>query len=230
MAIDSKNQLVWVKAMARGQALPLDASEVWESKAAAETYAAGIANSSSVAYVGQTLKVVEDGVVTVYVITDATGTLTQVIDSTHSYDDRYYTETEIDEKLQPISEGIDALEILVGDKKVSDQISEAIDGVVFPVSSVNGKTGSVQLTASDVGALSSEDEILSERVVHGSEKTQISNIIDTYILTIDYEKLLAFNTAEIVIDSNSSGGDIDNEDADTSAVLGKAVLGQMVLG
>lgn len=81
MAIDSKNQLVWVKAMARGQALPLDASEVWESKTAAETYAAGIANSSSVAYVGQTLKVVEDGVVSVYVIADTSGALTELADT-----------------------------------------------------------------------------------------------------------------------------------------------------
>ena len=81
MAIDSKNQLVWVKAMARGQALPLDASEVWESKTAAETYAAGIANSSSVAYVGQTLKVIENGEVAVYVIGDTTGSLIQLADA-----------------------------------------------------------------------------------------------------------------------------------------------------
>lgn len=80
MAIDSKNQLVWVKAMARGQALPLDASEVWESKTAAETYAAGIADSSSVAYVSQTLKVVEDGAVNVYVIGDTAGTLIRLAD------------------------------------------------------------------------------------------------------------------------------------------------------
>lgn len=81
MAIDSKNQLVWVKAMARGQALPLDASEVWESKTDAETYASGIANSSSVAYVGQTLKVVENGAVSVYVIGDTAGTLIRLADA-----------------------------------------------------------------------------------------------------------------------------------------------------
>ena len=81
MAIDSKNQLVWVKAMARGQALPLDASEVWESKEAADTYAAGIANSSSVAYVGQTLKVIENGKVNVYIIEDITGKLTKLADA-----------------------------------------------------------------------------------------------------------------------------------------------------
>ena len=35
MAIDSKNLLVWVKAMSRGQALPLDASEIYASLAEA---------------------------------------------------------------------------------------------------------------------------------------------------------------------------------------------------
>lgn len=57
MAIESKNLLVWVKAMSRGQALPLDASEVYASYAEAEIYAA-----SATAYAGQTIKVLmEDG-------------------------------------------------------------------------------------------------------------------------------------------------------------------------
>lgn len=51
MAIESKNLLVWVKAMSRGQALPLDASEIHESLSAAETYAA-----SAIAYAGQSVK------------------------------------------------------------------------------------------------------------------------------------------------------------------------------
>lgn len=51
MAIESKNLLVWVKAMSRGQALPLDASEVHLSMAEAEAYA-----SSAIAYEGQTVK------------------------------------------------------------------------------------------------------------------------------------------------------------------------------
>lgn len=55
--IDSKNLLVWVKAMSRGQALPLDASEIHASLAEAQTYAA-----SAIAYEGQTIKAkLEDG-------------------------------------------------------------------------------------------------------------------------------------------------------------------------
>lgn len=52
MAIESKNLLVWVKAMSRGKGLPLDASEVYETYAEAQTYATG----SAIAYPGQTIK------------------------------------------------------------------------------------------------------------------------------------------------------------------------------
>ena len=64
MAIDSKNLLVWVKAMSRGQALPLDASEIYDSLAAAQTYAA-----SATAYAGQTIKAkLDDGKYHSYVL------------------------------------------------------------------------------------------------------------------------------------------------------------------
>lgn len=57
MAIESKNLLVAIKAYSRGNALPLDASEVYESLGEATTYA-----SSPTAYAGQTIKAkLEDG-------------------------------------------------------------------------------------------------------------------------------------------------------------------------
>ena len=63
--IESKNLLVWVKAMSRGQALPLDASEVYASLAEAQNYAA----SSAIAYAGQTIKALrEDGKYHEYVL------------------------------------------------------------------------------------------------------------------------------------------------------------------
>lgn len=65
MAIESKNLLVWVKAMSRGQALPLDASEIYSSLAEAESYA----SSSAIAYPGQTIKALtEDGKYHSYVL------------------------------------------------------------------------------------------------------------------------------------------------------------------
>ena len=65
MAIESKNLLVWVKAMSRGQALPLDASEIYSSLAEAENYA----STSAIAYAGQTIKALtEDGKYHEYVL------------------------------------------------------------------------------------------------------------------------------------------------------------------
>lgn len=83
MAIESKNLLVAVKAFARGNALPLDSTEIWESLAEAEAYAAGVANTSTTAYVGQTLKVIDTTKqsVTVYIIADNAGTLLPLIDN-----------------------------------------------------------------------------------------------------------------------------------------------------
>jgi hypothetical protein len=77
MAIDSKNLLVWVKAMSRGQALPLDASEVYASLAEAQSYA----STSAIAYGGQTVKaLLEDGKYHEYVLqpSDAGYTLEEV--------------------------------------------------------------------------------------------------------------------------------------------------------
>jgi hypothetical protein len=55
-------------------------------------------------------------------------------------------------------------------------------------------------------------------VVHGDDKILLSTILETYILNIDYETLFAFNTSEIIINN-----------ANTTSVLGQAILGQMVL-
>lgn len=60
---DSAKLLVAVKAYARGNALPLDNSEVYGSKAEAGSYAA-----SATAYAGQTIKVLENGKYVSYVL------------------------------------------------------------------------------------------------------------------------------------------------------------------
>ena len=71
MAIESKNLLVAVKAYARGNALPLDASEVYESLADAQAYA-----QSATAYAGQTIKVLQDGKYVSYVLNGSKGAYT----------------------------------------------------------------------------------------------------------------------------------------------------------
>ena len=70
-----------------------------------------------------------------------------------------------------------------------------------------------------VNALPFVDEsfiVPSERVTHG--ESLLSNVLETYILNIDYNTLLAFDTSEIVTGATS-----------ITSVLGQAILGQMVL-
>lgn len=71
MAIETKNLLVAVKAYARGNAIPLDSSEVHESLEAAETYA-----KSATAYAGQTIKVLQNGKYETYVLNGSKGAYT----------------------------------------------------------------------------------------------------------------------------------------------------------
>ena len=63
MAIDSKQLLVAIKSYARGNAIPLDSSEVYDTLAAAKEYA-----SSATAYAGQTIKALVDGKYRSYVL------------------------------------------------------------------------------------------------------------------------------------------------------------------
>lgn len=62
MAISSADKLVVVKAFAPSNPLPLDTREIYESLAEAKAFAA----SNATAYAGETIKVVENGVVTMY--------------------------------------------------------------------------------------------------------------------------------------------------------------------
>ena len=71
MAIETKNLLVAVKAYARGNAIPLDSSEVHESLEAAQTYA-----KSATAYAGQTIKVLQNDKYETYVLNGSKGAYT----------------------------------------------------------------------------------------------------------------------------------------------------------
>ena len=60
-------------------------------------------------------------------------------------------------------------------------------------------------------------EVQSQNVVHGNTKEPLYNIIETYILNIDYDAL-SFDVTEIVIDSTMP------------AILGTSIIGSMILG
>ena len=63
-------------------------------------------------------------------------------------------------------------------------------------------------------------QLYTDIITHRDTKDiLLSDLINSYILNIDYEKNLAFNTSEIVIGSGS-----------TTSRLGYAILGQMILG
>ena len=64
-----------------------------------------------------------------------------------------------------------------------------------------------------------ENELITENIVHGEDKELLSAILDTYVLNIDYDTWLAFNTSEIIINNSS-----------TTSILGQAMLGRMILG
>ena len=107
---------------------------------------------------------------------------------------KFFNKNNIDSTLSTTSENpvqnkvinteIENIKTLIGDIDVSEQINSAIADIDFPVDSVNGKTGAVVLTASDVGALSSDTEIPSieglatETYVDEAVADQISTAID----------------------------------------------------
>ena len=68
---------------------------------------------------------------------------------------------EVDLSSYATEEYVDSAIAAIPIPDVSGQIVDAIAGIVYPVSSVNGKTGAVVLTASDVGALPSDTVIPS---------------------------------------------------------------------
>ena len=80
---NTDSKLVWVKAMSRGQCFPLDATEVWTALGDADTEGTAIyyAKHDPTAYVGQTLKVVENGKVAVYIISNVAGDLIKLTDA-----------------------------------------------------------------------------------------------------------------------------------------------------
>lgn len=95
----------------------------------------------------------------------------------------------------------------------------------FDYTDADGTLQRKQINAKDAETLTgmSLDEIKesivvpSTRVTHGEDF--LSNILETYILNIDYDTLLAFDTSEIIFGGVTS----------TTSVLGQAILGQMVL-
>ena len=76
---------------------------------------------------------------------------------------------------------VTALQTKIGDTAVSAQISAAINAIDHPVDSVNGKTGAIVLTASDVGAMSADIVIpsIAGLATESYVDTKVANLIDS---------------------------------------------------
>lgn len=111
--------------------------------------------------------------------------------------------------------------LIVYDRE-SDDDGNLLEGVTLPQGRTIGfKFERIKIGdgITNVNTLPFVDEsfiVDSTRVMH--DESILSDILETYILTIDYDTLLAFDTSEIVIGATS-----------TTSVLGQAILGQMVL-
>ena len=69
----------------------------------------------------------------------------------------------------------------------------------------------------DFDGLKSKVDDVSELVGNIPVHEQISAAIEDYIINIDYDAILAFDTSEVIFGTN------------TTSVLGQAILGQIIL-
>ena len=114
-----------------------------------------------------------------------------------------------------LKDRVDAVSGHVGDTAVSSQISTAINQIDFPVDSVNGKIGAVQLTAADVGALPASTFIPSTAglATESYVDTKISEIdipdVDfTGLATEDYVDAAVNSITHPVISVNGKTGEV----------------------
>lgn len=79
------------------------------------------------------------------------------------------------------------------------------------------KIGDGITTVAELPFVDENTVLPATRVLYG--ETSVADILADYIFNIDYNSMLAFDTSEIIL----------NESSQTSAILGQAILGQIVL-
>ena len=107
---------------------------------------------------------------------------------------------------------------------VADKAGTAFARIAKNVADIEDITG--KHNALDDRVIELEKPLYTEKITHKKISQDsdllLSDIIETYILKIDYDSKIKFDTTEIVIGGAASGS--------TTAILGKAILGKMILG
>lgn len=107
---------------------------------------------------------------------------------------------------------------------IADEAGTAFARIAKNVADIEDITGKHNALEDRVVEL--EKPLYTETITHKKISQDsdliLSDIIETYILNIDYNSKIKFDTTEIVINGAASDS--------TTAVLGKAILGKMILG
>ena len=176
MAIDSKQLLVAIKSYARGNAIPLDSSEVYDTLASAKEYA-----SSATAYAGQTIKALVNGKYKSYVLQPSEGGYTlEEVGAVQQSDLKQYVQVVNELPKTGQEQGIIYIVGTVGQiwtgtawkvifKEVSSQVDQLSDKVTKIEDSIKGKapianpsfTGKVTVNGDEVAAKSYVDGLIN---------------------------------------------------------------------
>lgn len=109
-------------------------------------------------------------------------------------------------------------ELIVYDVEVdsSGSVLALPEGRTIPYVYERIKIGDGFTLVNDLPFIDESVSLSSQQVMHGNNL--LSDLINTYLLSVDYD-ILAFDTTELVVGSANTA----------SAILGQAILGQMIL-
>lgn len=187
MAIDSKNLLVAVKSYARAEALPLDASEVYDSLAAAQEYA-----KAANAYAGQTIKALVNGEYKTYTIQPSkAGYVLKESGLTHA-DITQYVQIYYDETLPETGEeGIIYLQDPSGQGR-------AVDGYTWHSGKYFKVMTDIETITTDINDLKTNSATKTECSHLQNDINSIDAKIDTLITKDDAESKIATAKSEAI--------------------------------
>lgn len=156
--------------------------------------------------------------------------LSEKIESKEIVVDVTLTQEGVAADAKAVGGAIEKIQTQIGEDSVSEQISSAIESIEHPVDSVNGKTGVVELTAADVGALPSNTEIPSieglatEKYVDNAVSTKVDKVEGKGLSTNDYTTAEKEKLAGIEVGANKTIVDESLTQDGTNPVQGKAIF------